>query len=176
MHSKHHTILWRRVIYRMRGIVQACMHALRRNSARHQFSIHFSTTWSVAKPKKNGKPYIVKEMSLEDFLDNEKLANEFTTNWKVDEDEKVRWTDIRGPSGQRSGVQKVFYKISYDAEFSSIDLHRVHTHHSRVLVDWSTISLSQLQLAGNFKLRIYCTESSAWIISGLVELQNGADA
>lgn len=69
--------------------------------------------------KKKGTPFVVHELTHENFLDLKSLAvGNYTTN---EDGEKVKWGDIKVIKVHRDHEHKFFFKTSYDTEeFTSV--------------------------------------------------------
>lgn len=89
---------------------------------------------TIAKSAKmKGKPYEVKEMSTEDFVDWKKLSKTMGSNFNVNENgEKVLFNDIKIVKVKKDEPSKIFYKTSYNQEEFNIINIRKKTRTQRV--------------------------------------------
>ena len=75
--------------------------------------------------KKQGKPYIVKELATEEFFDFKKLSQEIGKNFSVNvKNDKVLWNDIQVIKVEQDNPTSFFYKTNFDDAFEQINVHQ----------------------------------------------------
>lgn len=68
----------------------------------------------VKSAKKKGEPYLVNEMSTDDFIDWKKISFLMGSNFnKNDEGDKVTWNEIKMIRVKKHETNKIFYKTSF---------------------------------------------------------------
>lgn len=74
--------------------------------------------------KRHGPPYIVHELTFEDFYDLKTLQEEWRKNFTMDtEKEKVTWHDIKVLKVEKRHPDSFFFKTSYEqVEFKKVDM------------------------------------------------------
>lgn len=80
--------------------------------------IYVPSQWPsiIRAAKKEGKPYIVNELSTEEFYDFKKLSQNIGKNFSVNlKNEKVLWNNIQVLKIEQNSPTLFFYKTDYDA-------------------------------------------------------------
>ncbi|KAK5646174.1 hypothetical protein RI129_004638 [Pyrocoelia pectoralis] len=88
--------------------------------------IYVPSQWPplIRAAKKEGKPYKVRELATDEFMDFKSMANGFGQKFsKNSENEKVVWNDIHVFRVEKDFPDTVFYKTDFDSDgYKKIDL------------------------------------------------------
>lgn len=89
--------------------------------------------------KKNGKPYVVKEIDTFDILDFKQFSSEIGTNYNINiKKEKVNWNNIKIPHFKKETP----FSLNYKGEYSQKDYEEIDVRPRRS----SRLPGTQLQL------------------------------